>query len=166
MLESQVASMIAAATLSFTWDVRDPPARMQQYRNTHRGDDIMTPVLSTQTQYLCLVSYDFPWTIAISTNDGLPLTIIDVLNALYESFMKEVRRSEWALASDTQKYTTLKANKDRRRANMAMRIRRVDWLGSRCMFRGLVKDSELIRKRMMPGDHPGEMWAVRFGSLH
>lgn len=164
-VESQVAYMIAVSTLPFTWDVREPPARMRRYQNPRRADDIMAPVLSTQAQSLCIISRDFPWTIAISTNDGLPLTIIDVLNALYESLMKEVRRSEWALASDTHKYSTLQANKERRHANMAMRIRRVDWLGSSCMFRGLVKDSELIRKRMMPGDRPEEMWAVRFGPM-
>jgi Family of unknown function (DUF6699) len=158
--------MLAFGTLPVTWDVREPPARMRQYRNPRYADDMMTPALSTQAQYLCIVSHDFPWTVAISTNDGRPLTVIDVLEALFESFMKEVRRSEWALAADMQKYIALKANKDRRRADLPMRIRRVDWLGARCMFRGLVRDSELVKKRLMPGDHPGEMWAVRFGSMH
>ena len=158
--------MLAVPTLSIVWNVREPPALMQQYRNPRRANDVMAPALSTQAQYLCIVSHDFPWTIAISTNDGKPLTIMDVLEALHESLMKEVRRSEWALAPDVQKYITLKANRERRSTNMAMRIRRVDWLGARCMFRGLVRDNELIRKRLMPGDRPGEMWAVRFGSIH
>jgi hypothetical protein len=114
---------------------------------------------------MCIVSHDFPWTVAISTNDARPLTVIDVLEALYDSLYKEVRRSEWALAVDMQRYLMLKANKVRRRATVPMGIRRVDWLGPRCMFRGLERDEELARKRLMPGDRPGDVWVVRFGSL-
>lgn len=165
-MESLIAPMLALGGVSFTWDVRDPPPRTWPYRNPRYADDVMSPALSTHAQYLCIVSHEFPWTVAISTNDGHPLTVMDVLEALHESLMKEVRRSEWALAADMQKYITLKANKDRRRADVPMRIRRVDWLGARCMFRGLVRDSELVKKRFMPGDHIGEMWAVRFGSTH
>ncbi|KAF8585921.1 hypothetical protein K439DRAFT_1632186 [Ramaria rubella] len=166
IMESQMAPVLSIGSLSVMWDVRYSPSYMRQHQSDSPYDDMRAPALSTQSQFLCIISHDFPWTVAVSRNDGRPLTVIDVFEALHESLQKEVRRSEWALAADVQRYIMLKANKARRRSETAMRIRRVDWLGTRCMFRGLERDEDLARKRLMPGDNPGEMWAVRFSSLH
>ncbi|GJJ06434.1 hypothetical protein Clacol_000626 [Clathrus columnatus] len=165
-MASQASPMLAIGSGAIRWDVRDSPSNLRQlYKSTRRGEGVTAPALSTKSRYLCLISYDFPWTIAISTTNGQPLTVIDVLEALYESLHKEVRRSEWALAIDVQRYLMMKANKNRRKSTVAMGIRRVDWLGSRCMFKGLEKDDELARKRLMPGDQPSDVWVVRFGTI-
>lgn len=158
--------MLAIGSGAIRWDVRDSPTHLRQlYKGARRGEGLTAPALSNRSRYLCLVSHDFPWTIAISTTNGQPLTVIDVLEALYESLHKEVRRSEWALAIDVQRYLMMKANKNRRKSTVAMGIRRVDWLGSRCIFKGLEKDEELTRKRLMPGDQPSDVWVVRFGTI-
>lgn len=45
-------------------------------------------------------------------------------------------------------------------------ILRVDWLGSRVMFGGLIKDETFARRRLIPGARePSETWVVRFQSL-
>lgn len=90
---------------------------------------------------------------------------MDVLEALYQSLQKGVRRSEWALAQDVRRYIMLEANKSRRKSTMAMGVRRVDWLGTRYMFKGLEKDEELSMRRLMPGDQPTEVWVARFGAI-
>ncbi|KAF8513106.1 hypothetical protein BU17DRAFT_53438, partial [Hysterangium stoloniferum] len=160
-----LAPTLEVGSYAIRWDVRDPPDNLRQrYRNKRPSDSLAAPAISTQSRYLCIISHDFPWTVAISTNDARPLTVIDVIEGLYDSLNKAVRRSEWALAADVQRYLMLKANKARRRATVAMGIRRVDWLGTRCMFKGLEKDEELARRRIMPGDRPSDVWVVRFGS--
>ncbi|KIJ49502.1 hypothetical protein M422DRAFT_225291 [Sphaerobolus stellatus SS14] len=159
--------MLTVSSLGIKWDVRDPPAHLRQMRgNTRLSNGLAASALSTQKNVLCVISYDFPWTLAISTQDSRPLTVMDVLEALYQTLHKEVRRSEWALAPDVQRYIMLKANKARRKSTMAMGIRRVDWLGTRCLFRGLERDDDLARRRLMPGDQPTEVWVARFGSMH
>lgn len=45
-------------------------------------------------------------------------------------------------------------------------VLRVDWLGSRVMFGGLVKDEAFARRRLIPGGRePPETWVVKFQSL-
>lgn len=158
-----MAPTLAVGSVSVVWDVRDSPAHMRQSRHS-RQVDLTAPATSTLSQHMRLVSQDFPWTIDIKRNGNHPLTVLDIIEALYEGLGKEVRRSEWALATNGQKYAIQKSNKQRRGSETATRIRRVDWL-PRYMFRGLEKDESLARKRLMPGDNSeGEMWAVRFGS--
>jgi len=159
--------MLTVSSLGIKWDVRDSPAHIRARSNPRQTNGLTSPALSSQSRYLCIISYDFPWTLAITTQDNRPLTVMDVLEALHQSLHKEVRRAEWALAPDVQRYMMLKANKARRKSTIAMGIRRVDWLGSRCMFKGLERDDELVSRRLMPGDQLNpEVWVARFGSIH
>lgn len=118
------------------------------------------------------------------------MTCLEVLSALYAALQRPLTDTEWGSAGD-DKHTTLIKARDRRLAiisgeNPRARTRptvhfadefqgparrdpvilRVDWLGSRIAFGGLVKDEEFARKRLIPGaKEPPETWVVNLQRL-
>lgn len=75
-------------------------------------------------------------------------------------------------SSNTGASTTAKprvrfaSNVDAQHVRREPSILRVDWLGSRVAFGGLIKDEAFARRRLIPGARePPETWVVRFQSL-
>ena len=77
--------------------------------------------------------------------------------------------SEWGLiVGDAKQQKTIeKAAKKRLNGTAAgdKRLKRIDYLGDFTVFRGLYKDEEFERLRLLPGEKKcPETWVVKFGA--
>ena len=126
-----------------------------------------------------LISKDFPWTIEIDMqkevvkssygrSTSYAINVADVWKAIYNALQEPLLESEWALLMDS---SWLERDSRRRGIEQAAQkrvgkspvVRRVDWLGEKAVFRGLVKDDNFARHRMMPGmKWSADTWVVRF----
>lgn len=115
------------------------------------------------------------------------MTCFKVLTALHAALQRPLTDTEWGAAGEDKHKSLLRA-RDRRRAiipseNSGERTRRtvrfadtiqeparsehavlrVDWLGPRVAFGGLIKDDTFARRRLIPGaENPPETWVVKF----
>lgn len=111
------------------------------------------------------------------------MTCLEVLTVLHDALQHPLTDAEWGSAGDDKHASLLRA-RDRRLAiiphNSGARTRstmrfadenqrsvgepivlRVDWLGSRVAFGGLVKDDTFAKRRLIPGaKEPPETWVV------
>ena len=75
--------------------------------------------------------------------------------------------SEWGIVctSDKSRCETIeKAAKARMEKDNVKKLKRIDWLGDTTAFRGLDKDDEFAKKRLLPEQSPcPETWVVKFG---
>ncbi|KAG0694554.1 hypothetical protein DFH29DRAFT_959551 [Suillus ampliporus] len=154
---------------------------------------LSVPLTPEQPRQIRLISPDFPWAFEIGPSAGQQgITCLDVLTALHAALQRPLTDTEWGTAGDPKRASLIRA-RDRRlsiqpalrgSSNSAARIRptvrfapsantsnhrqgllllRVDWLGSRVGFVGLVKDEVFARSRQIPGGgEPSETWVVKF----
>lgn len=113
-----------------------------------------------------LISKAFPWSIDITLRT--PVTCEAVWDALYKALQEEIVDSEWGLIVGDAKQQKLmeKAAKKRLEGSTGdKRLKRIDYLGDITIFKGLYKDEEFERVRLLPGDkkYP-ETWVVKFGA--
>jgi len=74
--------------------------------------------------------------------------------------------SEWGIAvNDKSKKDTIeKAAKARHEKDKDVRLKRIDWLGETTAFKGLERDEEFEKKRLLPGTQARkETWVIKFG---
>ncbi|OJA09259.1 hypothetical protein AZE42_02018 [Rhizopogon vesiculosus] len=158
------------------------------------GSDVLrVPLTPSPPRRIRLISLDFPWAFDIDDVRGpgeAGVTCLEVLSALYAALQRPLTDTEWGSAGEDKHASLLKA-RDRRlaiipvdnsrtRTRSTMRfadanqgptlrdpvVLRVDWLGSRVAFGGLVKDDEFARRRLIPGaKEPPETWVVKFQIL-
>ncbi|KAG2142348.1 hypothetical protein DEU56DRAFT_733794, partial [Suillus clintonianus] len=116
--------------------------------------------------HIRLISPEFPWTFNIGPSakeEGV--TCFDVLAALHVALQCPLTDTEWGTASDDKRATRTSLAPG---ANVPQEplLLRVDWLGSRVAFLGLVKDDAFARSRLIPGGgQPPETWVVKFRRL-
>ncbi|KAG1772555.1 hypothetical protein EV702DRAFT_1201411 [Suillus placidus] len=123
------------------------------------------------------------------------VTCLDVLATLHAALQRPLTDTEWGTVGDDKRASLIRARDRRLRlcpgsSNSAACTRqtarsaldadapnhrpvhreglllRVDWLGSRVAFVGLIKDEAFARSRLIPGGgQPPETWVVKFQGL-
>ena len=76
--------------------------------------------------------------------------------------------SEWGIVviEKSKKETIEKAAKARheKKKDKHMGLKRIDWLGETTAFKGLERDEEFEKKRLLPGSQGcKETWVIKFG---
>ena len=119
---------------------------------------------ATQASHIRLISKDFPWLIEIRTI-GHPVTCGDVWGALYAALQEPLADSEWGILSHDLSKTkrVQKAAKQRQSEGDKDKIfKRVDWVGDTFTFRGLEKDDDFAKRRLLNVDsNCEETWVVK-----
>ncbi len=88
------------------------------------------------------MTLDFPWPVtALAGDNSLPVTVRDVLNAVYVNFQEFISQEELDCLTELRRGQVERAYRERVRDLPGVLpddgIRRVDFLGDRCVFRGL-----------------------------
>ncbi|KAF8134285.1 hypothetical protein EV363DRAFT_1582409 [Boletus edulis] len=119
-----------------------------------------------------IISKAFPWSADIRAPAGSVVTCSAIFEGLYKMLQEPIADSEWGIVvtEKTKKETIEKAAKarqerdrdrDRDRDN---RLKRIDWLGETTAFKGLERDEEFEKKRLLPGMQAcKETWVIKFG---
>ncbi|KAI6037577.1 hypothetical protein EDC04DRAFT_2125686 [Pisolithus marmoratus] len=152
---------LAADTTSIRYDVRKAP---------HDGLLLSTaaqlgptPALSSLSSAIRIISRSFPWTLDIPA----PVTCAAVFDGLYKMLQEPLADSEWGtvcILDKSRRETIEKAAKARAERDKEKKLKRVDWLGDVTTFKGLEKDDEFEKKRLLPEMAPcPETWVVKFG---
>lgn len=113
-------------------------------------------------KHIRLISKHFPWSIDIKLPTSVTCDVI--WDALYNALQQPIADSEWGLiaADKKQRDAIEKAAKARVDKDGKKDLLRADWLGETVMFRGLIKDEEFEKARLMPGCDPcTETWVVK-----
>ncbi|KAI6040614.1 hypothetical protein EDC04DRAFT_1459116 [Pisolithus marmoratus] len=149
--------VLAEDTTPIQYDVRWAPSHslwpmMQQLSSTL--------ALSSPSSAIRIISHSFPWTLDIRA----PVTCATVFERLYEMLQGSIADSEWgAICEESRCRTIMKAAKVRTGTDNVEKLKKIDWLGDMTAFRGLEKDSEFEKKRLLPGMAPcPETWVVKF----
>lgn len=144
-------------------------------------------------QRLRIVSAEFPWVINVAVDEdghvdrrreggrgsrGAYVRVGDVWKALHKALQKLVDDDEWAMAGQV----AARGNKDEPHARMERALerrqrsgdrdyvfRRVDWLGRRTKFTGLVKEEQTVKEVSIPDRRKKEegdvdVWVAKFAS--
>lgn len=122
-----------------------------------------TPALSSTSSAIRIISRSFPWTLDISA----PVTCIAVFDGLYKMLQEPLADSEWGIVctlDKSRRETIEKAAKARSERDKVKKLKRIDWLGDTTAFKGLEKDEEFEKKRLLPEVAAcPETWVVKFG---
>jgi len=136
-----------------------PNATYFAYRHAH--------AMATQASHVRLISKDFPWSIDIKTN-GHPVTCDDVWNALHNALQQPLADSEWGtLSHDHSKAKKVqKAAKQRQsEGDKDKALKRVDWVADHFIFRGLEKDDDFAKRRLVYVESEcEETWVVEMAA--
>ena len=119
------------------------------------------------TSHMRLYSKSFPWTVEISTPMGTMITCEIVWSAINQALAQPIVDSEWGLIMDNKRQRDIvkKAAKDREVVDGDPWLKRIDWLGGTTTFKGLEKDEDFIRHRLLPGTQEcTETWMMKFSS--
>lgn len=69
------------------------------------------------------------------------------------------------MSDDKRRKIIEEAAKKRTEGDNDKRFRRIDWLGETVMFKGLDKDEEFEKLRLLPGNQAcPDTWLVKFGA--
>ena len=98
----------------------------------------------------------------------MPITCAAVWDALYKALQEDIKDSEWGLIVGDGKHHKVveKAFKKRTEGtDGGKRMKRIDYLGDATMFKGLYKDDDFEKLRLLPGEKKhSETWVVKFGA--
>ncbi|KAG2101322.1 uncharacterized protein F5147DRAFT_709075 [Suillus discolor] len=184
------AYLLAAPCAQLVYDLRYPPDSLyfpSPSLYAGWGSELLrVPLTVARHNRIRLISQDFPWAFNIGPEPNAAeqgVTCLDVLNALHAALQRPLSDTEWGAAAQDKQASLIRARD--RRLNMKPAlwprsgydanaqptrreplILRVDWLGSRVAFGGLIKDEAFARRRLIPGaGEPPETWVVRFKRL-
>ncbi|KAG6919360.1 hypothetical protein DXG01_006909 [Tephrocybe rancida] len=141
--------LLAADSTRLQWDVRRPPTDIHAstfFSSRHIA------AMQTATRKFRIISKAFPWTIDID----LPVTITCemVWDAIYQGLQEPIADSEWGLILNIKKQRDVveRAAAKRREANKDddKPLRRIDYLGETTMFKGLDRDEDFAKMRLLP----------------
>ncbi|KAH7925652.1 hypothetical protein BV22DRAFT_1160389 [Leucogyrophana mollusca] len=153
---------------------------------------LTAPLHPAHPRRIRLISRAFPWAFDLAyAHRGI--TCLDVLAALHSALQAPLADAEWGAADEERRAGLRRARERRvgmvvgvgvgtdvgvdvdvgKRLGMGARVGtgtgesrgllRVDWLGRRTVFAGLVRDEEFARRRLYPGSEcPPETWVVEF----
>jgi hypothetical protein len=121
-----------------------------------------------RSKHMRLVSKAIPWMIDIVAPRGRTITCEIVWEAIYAALQEPIADSEWAFVVNDrwQRATVEKAALKRQDAGDPVTgLKRVDWLGESATFKGLERDEDFERHRLLPGHDPcSDTWVMKFGS--
>jgi hypothetical protein len=155
---------LAVDTTHIRYDVRKPPRDAIMLSTWQQISHV--PALTVPTYEICIISKAFPWSIKIPAPAGSVVTCGAIFDALYNMLQDHIDDSEWGIVihEKSRKEAIEKAAKTRQEKDKDKRLKRVDWLGDTPMFKGLEKDDEFEKKRLLPGGAGvAETWVVKFG---
>ncbi|TFK21894.1 hypothetical protein FA15DRAFT_623280 [Coprinopsis marcescibilis] len=126
------------------------------------------PAKATPTNKFRIISKSFPWSIDISP-PGVNVTVGMVWDALYACLQEPIQDSEWGLIilDKKAKERIEAAAKKRTEADPSSdkRIKRIDYLGDVTLFKGLEKDDDYAKTRLMPTTQAWhDTWLVKLTS--
>jgi hypothetical protein len=156
--------LLASDTAMVRFDVRNKPEDSIPATTFHASR--LTPAYSAPVSSMRLLSRSFPWTIDIVGGPGNPITCEAVWQALHAALQEPIADSEWGFAlSDRGRKEDIEQAAKRRLedGDTDRKLKRIDWLGDRTTFKGLDKDDDFAKRRLLPGSSPcAETWIVRF----
>lgn len=158
--------ILAEDTTLLRFDVKKKP-RTEILASTYYST-CHVPATSNGVTHLRLISKAFPWTIDIIS--PAPVTCEAVWDALYAALQEHIADSEWGLilAMKKQKEVVEKAAKKRFETEPRTndkQLKRIDYLGEATLFKGLCKDEDYEKQRLLPSDKGcPDTWLVKFGS--
>ncbi|KAK7005846.1 C2H2-type domain-containing protein [Favolaschia claudopus] len=128
----------------------------------HRGQFATTPPAS----HVRLICKAFPWSIEVMSNT--PVTVEGVWDAIWAALQQPIVDSEWGIIVSDKKLreTIEKAAKKRSDYDGEPKFKRIDWLGSSTIFRGLDKMQDFAEQRVLPGvtEPCLETWVIKLGT--
>ena len=97
------------------------------------------------------------------------VTCEDVWESLYAALQQPIVDSEWGfIIKDTKQKEAMEAAMKKRiesDPNSDKRPKRIDYLGNVTLFRGLGRDEEFVKLRLMPHSLPcAETWVIKLTS--
>ncbi|KAJ7217698.1 hypothetical protein GGX14DRAFT_549959 [Mycena pura] len=157
--------VLASDTTQVRYDVRKkarndiPPATYVPVRGQF--------ATATSASHVRLISKAFPWSIDVMSNT--PVTCEAVWDALHVALQQPIQDSEWGFIVGEKKLRETVDKAARRRAETdgeeTLTLKRIDWLGSNTIFKGLDRLEEFQEVRLLPGVEPcTETWVVKLGS--
>ncbi|KZT43596.1 hypothetical protein SISSUDRAFT_1116289 [Sistotremastrum suecicum HHB10207 ss-3] len=160
----QIHELLAANTSTLLVDMRTPVHdQLRSSANAMHFEHYAMPATQSGATTVRIVSKEFPWSFDIKSGSGGPVTVSDLLQGIYIGLQGRLTDTEWAGADEVRKRAIERANASRRGMPVVDRAKRVDWLGHRIFFAGLVHDEAFASRSLAPGRHPvPETWVVRF----
>jgi len=156
---------LAEDTTILRFDVKQKPSATllasTYYANRHNF------ALATPTRHMRLVSKSFPWQIDIVTPTNV--TCEDVWESLYAALQHPIVDSEWGfiIKDKSHKDALETAVKKRTESDPSAdkRPKRIDYLGNATLFKGLTKDDDFVKLRLLP-QSPScpETWVIKLTS--
>ncbi|KAI6121890.1 hypothetical protein EDD16DRAFT_862185 [Pisolithus croceorrhizus] len=154
-------STLAADTTLVRYDVRKAPYDGILFSTAAQLGP--TSALSSPSSAIRIISRSFPWTLDIQA----PVTCAAVFDGLYKMLQEPLADSEWGIVctlDKSRRETIEKAAKARMERDKVKKLKRIDWLGDMTAFKGLEKDDEFEKKRLLPEMAPcPETWVAKFG---
>jgi len=154
---------LAEDTTLLRFDVKQKPSTTLLastfYANRHNF------ALAAPTRHMRLISKSFPWQIDIMTQTNV--TCEDVWESLYVALQQPIVDSEWGfIIKDAKQREAMEvAMKKRIEGDADKRPKRIDYLGNVTLFRGLGRDDDLVKLRLMPHSPPcAETWVIKLTS--
>ncbi|KAG8214217.1 hypothetical protein J3R82DRAFT_11012 [Butyriboletus roseoflavus] len=124
------------------------------------------PAFAQPTYDVRIISKAFPWSVDIRAPTGSVVTCSAIFEGLYAMLQEPIVDSEWGIVvhDKSKKETVEKAAKARSEKDRDACLKRIDWLGETTAFKGLERDEEFEKKRLLPGTQPcKETWMIKFG---
>ncbi|KAH7925646.1 hypothetical protein BV22DRAFT_1064576 [Leucogyrophana mollusca] len=148
------------------YDLRKPPSSGILFSTYQQV--CHTAALDSVTTEFRVISKAFPWTIDIKVPGTSIVTCGAIWDAMYAMLQEPIADSEWGLVihDKARKEAIEKAAKARQDASKDgdKKLKRIDWLGDTTLFKGLEKDEDFEKKRLLPGTPAySETWVVKFG---
>jgi len=156
---------LAEDTSLLRFDVKQKPSATllasTYYANRHNF------ALATPSRHMRLISKSFPWQIDIMTPTNV--TCEDVWESLYAALQHPIVDSEWGfIIKDAKQKEAMEAAMKKRiegDPNADKRPKRIDFLGNITLFKGLGKDDDFIKLRVMPHSPTcAETWVIKLTS--
>lgn len=164
----QLNPILAADQTLLRYDVRVRPKDTIQ-SSTYYSNAAIAALADTNVTHLRLVSKAFPWTIEVKAPMGNIITCEGVWDAIYFALQEPLADSEWGMvvgamgnAEKARREAILKAAGKREAKDGEKRLKRIDWLGDSTFFKGLEKDEDYEKARLLPKAQPcAETWVLR-----
>jgi len=156
---------LAEDTTLLRFDVKQKPSTTLLastfYANRHNF------ALAAPTRHMRLISKSFPWQIEIITPTNV--TCEDVWESLYAALQQPIVDSEWGfIVKDAKQKEAMEAAMKKRiegDSNADKRPKRIDYLGNVTLFKGLGRDDDFAKLRLMPHSQPcAETWVIKLTS--
>jgi len=156
--------ILAADTTLLRFDVAKRP-QQDITASTYQAYG-QTPATATPVTHIRIISKSFPWSIDIkaASRSAAPFITCDhIWDALYSALQENIADSEWGLiVTDGELKKRVESAAKKRDHDDGRKLKRIDLLGRATMFKGLEKDRDFARDRLLPGSDPcADTWVVR-----